>query len=97
MFYAAQALLEREGLAFSKHSAVIAAFGKHLAQTGRVPAILHRYLIDAEKSRLQGDYDPADIVSESAAAVHISRAEVFLEIAERLLGPPHEDEPGKNA
>ena len=30
MFHAAQALLEHDGIAFSKRSAVIAAFGKHL-------------------------------------------------------------------
>jgi HEPN domain len=37
MFYIAQALLEGEGLAFSRHSAVIAAFGQHFAHTGKVP------------------------------------------------------------
>lgn len=31
MFYVAQAFLEGESLAFSKHSAVIAAFGQHFA------------------------------------------------------------------
>jgi uncharacterized protein (UPF0332 family) len=38
MFYVAQALLLSEGLAYSKHSGVIAAFGEHFAKTGRVPA-----------------------------------------------------------
>lgn len=45
MFYMAQALLEGEGLAFSKHSAVIAAFGKHFVRTNRVPVEFHRYLL----------------------------------------------------
>ncbi|MGH8071352.1 MAG: HEPN domain-containing protein [Candidatus Entotheonellia bacterium] len=31
MFYIAQAFLEGEGMAFSKHSAVVAAFGQHFA------------------------------------------------------------------
>jgi uncharacterized protein (UPF0332 family) len=48
MFYIATAFLEGEGLAYSKHSAVIAAFGEKFARTERVPREFHRYLIDAE-------------------------------------------------
>ncbi len=33
MFYLAEALLLTKGLRFSKHSAVIAAFGEHFAKT----------------------------------------------------------------
>lgn len=36
MFYVAEAFLEGEGLVFSSHSAVIAAFGQQFARTGRV-------------------------------------------------------------
>ena len=32
MFYIAEAFLEGEGLSFSKHAAVIAAFGRHFAR-----------------------------------------------------------------
>jgi len=44
MFYVAEALLLGEGLACSKHSAVIAAFGQHFSKAGRValPQILDR-------------------------------------------------------
>jgi uncharacterized protein (UPF0332 family) len=44
MFYVAQAFLLGDGLAFSKHSAVISAFGQHFTKTGRAPADFHRYL-----------------------------------------------------
>ena len=44
MLYATQALLLEKGLSFSKHSAVIAAFGKHFAKPGLVASELHRYL-----------------------------------------------------
>jgi uncharacterized protein (UPF0332 family) len=37
MFYIAQAFLEGEGLAFSKHSGVIAAFGRFRGSQGRGP------------------------------------------------------------
>ncbi|GEM_PF-737024 len=58
MFYVAEALLEGEGMAFSKHSAVIAAFGRHFARTGKVPVEFHRYLIEASELRHAGDYGP---------------------------------------
>lgn len=35
MFYVAEAFLEGDGLSFSKHSAVIAAFGQHFAHRQR--------------------------------------------------------------
>jgi uncharacterized protein (UPF0332 family) len=44
MFYVAEAFLEGEGLSFSKHSGVIAAFGQHFAHTGKVPIEFHRHL-----------------------------------------------------
>jgi uncharacterized protein (UPF0332 family) len=37
MFYAAEALLDSEGLSFSSHSGVISAFGREFAKTQRVP------------------------------------------------------------
>jgi uncharacterized protein (UPF0332 family) len=57
MFYVAEAFLLGEGLSFSKHSAVVAAFGERFAKTELVPAQFHRYLLDGEDSRHVGDYD----------------------------------------
>lgn len=57
MFYVATAFLEGEGLSYARHSAVISAFGKQFAKTGRIPVKYHRYLIDAERNRLSADYD----------------------------------------
>jgi uncharacterized protein (UPF0332 family) len=34
MFYLAEALLQRRGLSYSSHSALIAAFGKEFSRTG---------------------------------------------------------------
>ena len=86
MFYVSEALLEGEGLAFSKHSAVIAAFGRHFAHTQKVPAEFHRFLIDAERLRLSGDYTGSESVTEAQAHEQIARAEQFIAVAERLLG-----------
>lgn len=86
MFYIAEALLEGEGLAFSKHSAVIAAFGQQFAQTGRVPAEFHRFLIEAAELRHAGDYGPRASVTADQAREQIARAEQFLQLAEPLIG-----------
>jgi uncharacterized protein (UPF0332 family) len=56
MFYVAEALLLGKGLSFSKHTAVIAAFGRRFARPGVVPAEFHRYLIDGQDMRTVGDY-----------------------------------------
>ena len=87
MFYVAEALLLGEGLAFSKHSAVIAAFGERFAKTGRVPSEFHRYLLDGADRRNTGDYGLGPELSKTDADEQITRAERFLELAEQLLGP----------
>lgn len=92
MFYVAQAFLEGEGLAFSKHSAVIAGFGQHFARPGRVPAEFHRYLLEAIDIRHEGDYATRPSISESQAAHQIGRAERFLKLALSLVGPLPETE-----
>lgn len=82
MFYAAEALLEGEGLAFSSHGAVIAAFGQHFAHAGRLPARFHRALIQAFETRHKGDYDYADRVRRDEAAAQVAAAEEFLQTAQ---------------
>ena len=93
MFYVTEALMLGDGLAFSKHSAVIAAFGQHFARPGRVPADLHRHLIDAFKARGSADYDIHTAFGEADALLQIARAQEFLDFAEDLLGPLPEPEP----
>ena len=86
MFYLTQALLEGEGLSFSKHSAVIAAFGQHFVKTGRLPAEFHRYLINAFEARQEGDYSLVPSISPEVAKEHVGRAEKFLVAVENILG-----------
>ena len=85
MFYLAEAFLLGDGFRFSKHSAVIAAFGQHFAKTGRVDPKFHRYLIQGQDSRLIGDYDTSVILTEIHASEQIERAEAFIELAEKSL------------
>jgi uncharacterized protein (UPF0332 family) len=87
MFYVAEAFLLGKGLAFSKHSAVHAAFGEHFAKTGIVPPQFHRYLIRGMDVRHAGDYGKARSEPPEDAVEQIARAEKFLELAELHLGP----------
>ena len=86
MFYVASAFLLGESLSFSKHSTVIAKFGQHFAKTGRVPAEFHRYLINAQNSRIIGDYHLGSNLDKTETQKQIAHAEQFLELAERLIG-----------
>ena len=85
MFYVAQAFLLEENLAYSKHSAVISAFGQRFAKTGRVPQAFHRYLIEAQESRNVGDYDTGPGLSRDQAAEQIVRAKEFIHLAKRFF------------
>lgn len=57
MFYAANAALRTQDIVVSKHSAVIAEFGKAYAKTGLIDPKLHRALIDAFDERQEADYN----------------------------------------
>jgi uncharacterized protein (UPF0332 family) len=97
MFYVARAFILNEGLRFHKHSAVIAAFGRHFAKTGRVPVEFHRHLIDAQEARITGDYEFGKEVTPEKCARHIGHAQQFLELAAQLLGPIPDETAGTTA
>ena len=85
MFYLASALLLGDELAFSKHSAVIAEFGRHLVKTGRVGAEFHAFLREAQDQRNLGDYDTGASLGNAEAEEQIRRAEAFLAMAVPIL------------
>jgi uncharacterized protein (UPF0332 family) len=85
MFYIAEAFLISEGLSFSKHSAVISKFGETFAKTNRLPSEYHRFLIEAEQSRIRSDYDAGFNPTEVEAKENIERAIMFLELANQYL------------
>ncbi|MDB9496031.1 HEPN domain-containing protein [Spirulina major CS-329] len=81
MFYLAEAFLDSRKLSFSKHSAVIAAFGREFAKTGLIAPEFHRFLIEAQELRTTGDYGQFNAVTHSQATEQIDRAEQFLNLA----------------
>jgi uncharacterized protein (UPF0332 family) len=90
MFYVAQALLLGKGLAFSKHAAVHAAFGKHFAKARLVPPDVHQHLIHAMGVRHAGDYGPSGSVGREDSQEQIARAQRFLDVGESLMSSPPE-------
>jgi len=78
MFYLASLLLEGDNLSFSKHSAVISAFGREFAKNDRVPKEFHRYLKEAQDLRNLGDYGDFNAISAEEAEIQIAHSEEFL-------------------
>lgn len=67
MFYLAELLLLEIGQTYSKHGAVIAAFGREYIKTNLLPVELHRWLIDAQDYRNIGDYGIGIHIKEAQA------------------------------
>lgn len=85
MFYVAEAFLLKKGLSFSKHSAVISAFGQHFVKTNKIPTEFHQYLIEGQDYRNIGDYDTGSGLSDTQALEQITHAEKFLKLGSQLL------------
>jgi len=85
MFYATEALLAAGGESYSKHSAVIAAFGRRYAATGVLPAHLHGYLRTAFDRRMVGDYSHEEDITRQEAAELINHAQEFVAAVEGHL------------
>lgn len=85
MFYVAEALLSVLGQSYSKHSAVIGAFGREYAKPGQLDAKFHQWLIAAQDFRNIGDYGIEAHVSRSDAESVCSWAEEFIETAGACL------------
>jgi uncharacterized protein (UPF0332 family) len=86
MFYAIEALLLSRNLSFSKHSAVISAFGKEFIKTGLLDVRFHRSVMDAFDVRNAGDYGNMHAVSEEKTVQIIDEAGELLEAIRGLLG-----------
>lgn len=79
VFHMAQALLASKDLEYSSHEAVIAAFGREFAKTGKIDPKYHRILREAFDLRLTADYDVESAVSEESARSLIEDSRDFLE------------------
>ncbi len=85
MFYVAEALLDKLGLAYSSHKAVIAAYGKHFAKTEKIDPRFHKVLIQAFETRQLGDYLVKSGITLNNVKVLLSEANAFLNVASEWL------------
>ncbi len=86
IFYLAQAMLLTKGLTFSKHSAVVAAYGKEFAKTNLLDPKFHRYIIQAEKIRQTGHYgDEGENVTDEQAKESYQWAGEFMKAVKTYL------------
>ena len=86
MFYGVEALLLSRELSFSKHSGVIAAFGKHFVKAGAFNSRFHRYLLNAFELRNAGDYGAVQAVNLEDARQVVDQAGELLAAIEHYLG-----------
>lgn len=85
-FYVAEALLFSEGLSYSRHSQVVAQFGRHFAKTGELDVRYHRLLIEAFRLRQAADYSARpETVSKEDAEHTIREGKEFLAAAREYL------------
>lgn len=84
-FYAATAVLVKEGFAFSKHSGVVAAIHQRFVKTGGLDAKHGRNLNWLFGLRTIGDYGGATHVSTEDAEAAIEAAQEFCEAVRQLI------------
>lgn len=84
-FYAATALLLREGLEFSKHSGVLAAIHQRFVRAGKVATQFGKDLNWLSELRAIGDYGETRHVPQGDAAKAITAAEGFVREIKKLL------------
>lgn len=92
MFYAIEGLLLSRNLSFSKHSAVISAFGKEFIKTGLLDLRFHRSIMNAFDLRNSGDYGSMHAVSEENAQEIIDDAGALLEAVQQFFSDKYEKE-----
>lgn len=85
MFYAIEALLLSREQAFSKHSAVIAAFGKEFVKSGIFDNHFHHYLLNAFDLRNAGDYGILHAVSKEKARQTIGQGHELISAVKQYL------------
>jgi uncharacterized protein (UPF0332 family) len=85
MFCAVSGLLASRGLAWSKHSAVHAAFGQHFVKTGSIEPLYFRMLKAAFQGRTDSDHDAGYSGDADTATLAIRNATAFVQRIEAYL------------
>lgn len=85
-FYIAEALLLSEDQSYSRHSQVVAQFGRRFAKTGEMDQTYHRLLIESFELRQSADYSASpEAISPEDAEHTITEGRRFLTAAREYL------------
>jgi uncharacterized protein (UPF0332 family) len=85
MFYCAEAMLLSKDMRFSKHSAVVAFFGKEFVKSGLLPEDLYGYLLKGFRERQLSDYETMILPKREDAVSIAEKAGFFLEATRKYL------------
>lgn len=85
VFYAACALLSKDGKEYGKHSAVRAAVHRDLVKPGRIAAEYGELYSTLFEERNEGDYVTFKDFSQTDVATWLAKAREFLAIAKRMV------------
>jgi len=85
IFYAANAVLNLEGLQRSKHSHVMSLFRQKYVKTGKVEVEFSKIYGQAFDSRNEGDYERPKIPNPAQAEEALTGAQRFVDRVEKLL------------
>lgn len=85
MFHAATALLRLRQMVFSRHNAVIVAFGREFVVTGLFAQEHHKALVEGFELRQLAEYSPGVGVGEQRARRLVDQAAAFARDAEAYI------------
>jgi uncharacterized protein (UPF0332 family) len=84
-FYAATAVLLRDGKQFSKHSAVKAEFARTYIKTGKVDAEWHKFYQKLFDNRQEGDYIPTTTFDKQSVIERLAQAKEFVNLMRNMI------------
>jgi uncharacterized protein (UPF0332 family) len=84
-FYAASALLQKQGLSSSKHSGVRSLFNNHFTRTGIVSKEVSAIYNDLFDRRQESDYGPFFIFEKNDAQPWFGHVEIFINTIAKLI------------
>lgn len=85
VFYAACALLAKEGKEYGKHSAVRAAVNRDLVKSGKLTAEYGELFNTLFEERNEGDYAAFKNFAQGDVSLWVDKARAFLTVARNML------------
>lgn len=89
IFHAASTVLLAEGITVESHRALVAMFGLHLVQSGKIGRRFGRILSRLKDERETGDYDVFSAFEREDTQKALEDAEAFLRKMRRYLTEAH--------